>query len=73
MGGVQTWQDAVEFILAGATAVAVGTALFVDPATPNAICRGLAEYMTKAKVQRLGDLVGALELPGDEPRQTPYP
>jgi dihydroorotate dehydrogenase (NAD+) catalytic subunit len=73
MGGVQYWQDAVEFILAGATAVAIGTALFVDPATPNKVCDGLAEYMTKMKVDRLSDLVGALELPGDEPRKTPYP
>src|SRR5215208_2123786 len=47
MGGVQSWQDAVEFLLAGASAVAVGTALFVDPAAPNKICQGLAEYMRK--------------------------
>jgi dihydroorotate dehydrogenase (NAD+) catalytic subunit len=73
MGGVQYWQDAVEFILAGASAVAIGTALFVDPATPNKICDGLAEYLKKEKVERLSDLVGALELPGDEPRTTPYP
>jgi dihydroorotate dehydrogenase (NAD+) catalytic subunit len=73
MGGVQYWQDAVEFILAGATAVAIGTALFVDPATPNKICEGLSEYMAKARVELLSDLVGALELPGDEPRTTPYP
>jgi dihydroorotate dehydrogenase (NAD+) catalytic subunit len=73
MGGVQTWQDAVEFILAGASAVAIGTALFVDPATPNKVCEGLAEYMHKSKVERLADLVGALELPGDEPRKSPYP
>lgn len=73
MGGVQYWQDAVEFILAGASAVAIGTALFVDPATPNKVCAGLAEYMAKMKIERLSDLVGALELPGDEPRKTPYP
>ena len=73
MGGVQTWQDAVEFILAGATAVAIGTALFVDPATPNKVYDGLAEYLRRVKVDRLSDLVGALELPGDEPRKTPYP
>jgi len=64
MGGVQTWQDAVEFTLAGSSAVAIGTALFVDPATPNKICDGLQEYLTKVKVERLSDLVGALELPG---------
>jgi dihydroorotate dehydrogenase (NAD+) catalytic subunit len=73
MGGVQYWQDAVEFILAGASAIAIGTALFVDPATPNKICDGLAEYLKQEKVERLSDLVGALELPGDEPRKTPYP
>jgi dihydroorotate dehydrogenase (NAD+) catalytic subunit len=73
MGGVQTWQDAAEFILAGATAVAIGTALFVEPSTPNKICDGLHEYLAKMKVERLSDLVGALQLPGDEPRQAPYP
>ena len=73
MGGVQTWQDAVEFLLAGASAVAIGTALFVDPATPNKVCDGLADYMRKVKAERLTDLIGALELPGDEPRKTPYP
>ena len=73
MGGVQYWQDAVEFILAGSAAVAIGTALFVDPATPNKICEGLREYMTKMKVERISDLVGALEMPGDQPKQTPYP
>ena len=73
MGGVQTWQDAAEFILAGATAVAGGTALFVDPATPNKICDGLSEWLGKQGIERLADLVGALQLPGDEPRTTPYP
>jgi dihydroorotate dehydrogenase (NAD+) catalytic subunit len=73
MGGVQYWQDAVEFMLAGASAVAIGTALFVDPATPNKICDGLQQYMEKTKVARLSDLVGALELPGDQPKTAPYP
>ena len=73
MGGVECRQDAVEFILAGASAVAVGTALFIDPATPNRICEGLAEYMHKMKIERLSDLVGALELPGDQPKTAPYP
>src|SRR5438477_11439297 len=73
MGGIQTWQDAVEFILAGSSAVAIGTALFVDPATPNKVVDGLSEYMQKQGVERVSDLVGALQLPGDEPRKTPYP
>lgn len=73
MGGVQTWQDAVEFTLAGASAVAIGTALFVDPATPNKIVDGLHEYLKKVGVERLSDLVGTLQMPGDEPRKAPYP
>ncbi len=73
MGGVQTWQDAVEFILAGSSAVAIGTALFVDPATPNKICQGLTEYLVKMRIDRLSDLVGALEMPGDQPAKSTYP
>ncbi len=73
MGGVQTWQDAVEFILAGSSAVAIGTSLFVDPATPNKICDGLLQYMEKMKIERLSDLVGTLQMPGDQPSKTPYP
>ena len=74
MGGIQYWQDAVEFILAGATAVGVGTALFVDPNTPMAICEGLGQYMEKMKVERVSDLVGALRMPGDQAVGVgPYP
>ncbi len=64
MGGVQYWQDAAEFILAGASAVAIGTALFVDPATPDKINAGLDGWLTKQGVDRLADLVGALQMPG---------
>jgi dihydroorotate dehydrogenase (NAD+) catalytic subunit len=66
MGGIQYWQDAVEFILAGASAIGIGTALFVDPGTPNKICDGLTEYLEKIGVAKIADLVGMLELPGDE-------
>ena len=73
MGGVQTWTDAVEFILAGASAVAIGTALFVDPAAPSQIADGIAAYLGRQKIDRLEELVGTLELPGDEPRASAYP
>lgn len=63
MGGVQTWQDAAEFILAGASAVSIGTALFVDPATPTRVCEGLSTWCEKLGVASLRDLVGTLELP----------
>jgi dihydroorotate dehydrogenase (NAD+) catalytic subunit len=74
MGGIQYWQDAVEFILAGATALGIGTALFVDPNTPVTVCEGITQYLDKMKIDRLTDLIGALELPGDRPPpETPYP
>jgi dihydroorotate dehydrogenase (NAD+) catalytic subunit len=60
MGGVMTGEDAVEFMLAGATAVAVGTASFVDPRTAVRVVDGIAEYCREAGVTRVADLVGAL-------------
>lgn len=63
MGGVETVEDAVEFFLAGASAVAVGTALFVDPATPVRIAAGLAEYVTARGLRHVSELTGQLKLP----------
>jgi len=60
MGGVSTWRDAVEFFLAGATAVAVGTALFVDPATPIHICDGLRGYLSNRGLSSVRELIGQL-------------
>jgi dihydroorotate dehydrogenase (NAD+) catalytic subunit len=73
MGGVQYWQDAVEFLLAGSSAVGVGTALFIDPGTPMKICDGLAQYLEKMQIDSLADLIGSLEMPGDQPAKAPYP
>jgi len=61
MGGVTNWRDAVEFMLAGATAVAVGTALFVDPATPIHICEGLRTYLANRGLTSVRDLIGQLK------------
>lgn len=72
MGGIQYWQDAVEFLLAGATGLAVGTALFVNPAAPVTIMEGLQDYLKQQGCQSINEIIGALELPGDPPR-TPYP
>lgn len=62
MGGVMTAEDAVEFMLAGATAVAVGTANFVDPTATVRIVDGLVEYCREHGVARVRDLTGALEI-----------
>jgi len=61
MGGVMNWRDAVEFFLAGATAVAVGTALFVDPATPLKIADGLCDYLAAKQLKSIRDLIGQLK------------
>jgi dihydroorotate dehydrogenase (NAD+) catalytic subunit len=61
MGGVMDGTDAVEFLLAGATAVAVGTANFVDPAATTRVVDGLTEYCHRHQVARVADLIGALE------------
>jgi dihydroorotate dehydrogenase (NAD+) catalytic subunit len=61
MGGISNWHDAVEFFLAGATAVAVGTALFVDPKAPIQICDGLTEYLKRRGLSSVRELVGKLK------------
>jgi len=61
MGGIQFAHDAVEFLLAGATALAVGTALFVDPACLPAIRDGIAAWLDRHGHERITDIVGALE------------
>jgi dihydroorotate dehydrogenase (NAD+) catalytic subunit len=61
MGGISTTEDAVEFMLAGATAVAVGTANFVDPTATARIIDGLATWCERHAVDRIADLTGALE------------
>ena len=62
MGGIMDGEDAVEFMLAGATAVAVGTANFVDPTATMRVLDGLGEYCREHGVGRVADLIGALEL-----------
>jgi dihydroorotate dehydrogenase (NAD+) catalytic subunit len=64
MGGIATAADVVEFLLAGATAVQVGTANFVDPFIWSKLQQGLEDYMTRHQVERVTDLIGAIELPG---------
>jgi dihydroorotate dehydrogenase (NAD+) catalytic subunit len=62
MGGIATGIDAAEFMIAGATAVEVGTANFWDPASPVRIARELDQFLEKQHIKRAADLVGSLEL-----------
>lgn len=58
MGGISTWEDAVEMMLAGATAVQMGTAIFSDPYSPLKVIDGLAEYMEKNGIKSLSEITG---------------
>lgn len=59
LGGVLRWQHAAEFILAGATAVGMGTALFIDPQSPIKVAKGLAAWTKRQRVSSIAELVGA--------------
>lgn len=61
LGGISTWQDAVEMLLAGATALQIGTVLFTDPYAPIKITEGLAAYMDKNGVKSISELTGAMK------------
>jgi dihydroorotate dehydrogenase (NAD+) catalytic subunit len=59
-GGITTASDAIEFLLAGASAVGVGTALFYDPLVCQAINQGITDYLKRHRLRSVTDLVGAL-------------
>jgi dihydroorotate dehydrogenase (NAD+) catalytic subunit len=63
MGGIVTPEDAVEFLLAGATAVQVGTASYADPRAVERVARGLESWCRSHQVERVASLTGALEIP----------
>lgn len=60
LGGIRTAADAIEFLIAGASAVAVGTASFIQPDCATRIADGIREYCVRHKVAKLSDLVGSL-------------
>jgi len=61
-GGVLTAEDAIEFLLAGASAVGVGTALFYDPLVLPKINQGIADYLTRHNIASVAELTGKLQL-----------
>jgi len=61
MGGIVTATDAIEFLLAGASAVAVGTANFVNPAAALVIADGIADYLKQSGFASVGDIIGTVE------------
>jgi len=65
MGGIVTPEDAVEFLLAGAAAIQVGTASYADPRATERLAKGLESWCRSHQVENVSSLTGALELPGE--------
>jgi dihydroorotate dehydrogenase (NAD+) catalytic subunit len=61
-GGVTTAADAIEFLIAGASAVGVGTALFYDPLICTKLNQGIHSYLLQHGLSTISDLVGSLQL-----------
>jgi dihydroorotate dehydrogenase (NAD+) catalytic subunit len=62
MGGIADARDALEFIIAGASAVQVGTANFVDPYIWPKLLDGLTAYLARHRIARIADLVGSIDV-----------
>jgi len=60
MGGIRNASDAIEFIIAGASAVAIGTASFIEPACAVRIIEGIKKYCVSHKITQIKELVGTL-------------
>ncbi len=63
-GGIETAHDAIEFLLAGATAIGIGTALFYDPLAAKKVNAGVREYLAERELSSVSELVGNLQIPG---------
>lgn len=62
MGGISCWEDAIEFILAGSSAIQIGTYNFVDPSVSEKVVDGIAKYLEDNKIDSVRDLVGAMNI-----------
>ena len=60
MGGISDARDALEFMIAGATAVQIGTANFVDPLIWSKLTAGIGDYLVRHQISRISDLVGTV-------------
>ena len=60
MGGIATAEDALEFLLAGATAVSVGTANFFNPQATVEVAQGIEDYMRENRIEDVKELIGAV-------------
>jgi dihydroorotate dehydrogenase (NAD+) catalytic subunit len=72
MGGIQTTTDAIEFLIAGASAVQVGTANFVDPFLWEPLIAGIDAYLDRHHIERVAALVGQVDVKTPEPAWTAF-
>ena len=63
IGGIATAEDALQYMIAGANLVGIGTAMLRDPRVPEQVVRGLAAWCTRAGVKDIGEIMGTLEMP----------
>ena len=61
MGGIATAEDAIEMMMAGASAVQMGTAIFNDPYAPIKVCEGMEKFLTEQKIDKISDIVGTVK------------
>jgi dihydroorotate dehydrogenase (NAD+) catalytic subunit len=64
IGGISCAEDAIQFLLCGAAAVQIGTANFLNPMAAVEVVEGIEGYCTRHGVERVTDLVGAVDFPG---------
>jgi len=62
LGGIMNWKDAVEFMLAGASAIQIGTANFIDPAVTIKVAEGINDYLDRHGYKSVKEIIGALEI-----------
>ena len=62
LGGIMNWKDAVEFMLAGASAIQIGTANFIDPAITVKVAEGIDDYLNRHGYKSVKEIIGALEV-----------
>lgn len=62
LGGIMNWKDAVEFLLAGASAIQIGTANFIDPAVTVKVAAGINDYLDRHGFASVKEIIGALEV-----------
>ncbi len=62
IGGIMNWQDAVEFMIAGASAIQIGTVNFIDPSAAEKILKGITDFCNENKIEQVSSLTGSYQL-----------